>query len=570
MGSGIFSLGTSALIANQALMDTTSHNIANVNTPGYSRQQVDLGTQDGLYTGAGFYGRGVKVQTITRTTNEFLIKEANLYTAQSSSDSSRLDKLNQLQNVLATGEAGLGYSANQFLNAFSDVVTQPQDTSARQVVLSRAQEFVNRLNTAGNQMVELQTGVVSDVGVSVTTINKLTAQIASVNDAVARYQGSGHTPNDLLDKRDELVRQLNEQVQVSTVNAEDGSLNVFMSGGQLLVLGSRSETLSAVRDPSNGALARVALNTNGSTRILDSGQIMGGALSGLLKFQDQDLVPLQAQVDSFASTVANAVNAQQQLGYNINAPTLAPPAIFANTQSAVTIKLALSNTTDLAAASPLTTAVPASNSGTVAVDALTMTNIYATSGEQATMPVQLKFTDVAGTMSYYFEDSAGNLSATQAWAGTGTPLNYLSPTNPTASPALFSVTLSGVPRTGDVIDITPTTFPKANNGNAMAMLNLRDANIASLDGGATLSTATNTYSQMIGNLGVMVQDGKTSASISATLQTNAESTLASTAGVNLDEEAARLIQFQQAYQASAKVLQIAQSLFDNLLQIARG
>jgi flagellar hook-associated protein 1 FlgK len=128
MGSGIFSVGTSALVATQAMMDTTAHNIANVNTPGYSRQQVSLATQDSLYTGSGFLGRGVKMVSVTRTTNDFLVKEANLYTAKDASDSIRLGKLQQLEKVLPVGEAGLGYAANQVLNAFSDVVNQPQDT----------------------------------------------------------------------------------------------------------------------------------------------------------------------------------------------------------------------------------------------------------------------------------------------------------------------------------------------------------------------------------------------------------------------------------------------------------
>jgi len=580
MGSGIFSLGTSSLIANQALMDTTSHNIANVNTPGYSRQQVLLGTQQGLYTGAGFYGRGVKVQTVTRTTNEFLVKEANLYTAQATSDDTRLNKLMQLQDVLATGESGLGYAASQFLNAYSDVVTQPQDTSSRQVVLSRAQELVNRLNTSGNQLTELQTGVASDMGVAVTAINKLTAQIASVNDAVARYKGSGHTPNDLLDQRDQLVKQLNAQVQVSTVTAEDGSLNVFMASGQLLVLGSRAESLAAVRDPNNSTLTRVALETNGSQRILDSDQVIGGAVGGLLRFQDSDIVPLQDKLNSYTKSVADAMNAQQQLGYNSQTPGQDPPPIFINTQSAATIRLNLSNPFDLSVASPLTGSAPNTNAGTAAVTSLTMKGSFPASGAAGSMPVQVVFDsqNADGSLNYHLVDVGGNpykpVTPTRVWnnpADTTTrTITDADPADPVTTPALFNIAITGVPKPGDVINVSITRFPESNNGNAMAMLDLRDANIASLDGGNTASNVTNTYSQLIGDLGVMVQDGKTSAGISKTLQTNADNTLNSTAGVNLDEEAARLIQYQQAYQASAKVLQIAQSLFDTLLQTARG
>lgn len=164
MGTGIFSMGTRAMFAAQTMLDTTSNNISNVNTPGYSRQQVQLGTEDGLFTGAGFFGRGVKVQTVTRATNEFLTKEVNRTVAGASADKTRLDKLSQLEKVLPTGESGLGYAAGQVLNSFVDVANQPQDLSARQVVLARTQEWISRVNNAGQQLTELQSGVVLDLG----------------------------------------------------------------------------------------------------------------------------------------------------------------------------------------------------------------------------------------------------------------------------------------------------------------------------------------------------------------------------------------------------------------------
>ncbi len=579
MGSGIFSVGTSALVATQAMMDTTAHNIANVNTPGYSRQQVSLATQDSLYTGSGFLGRGVKMVSVTRTTNDFLVKEANLYTAKDASDSTRLGKLQQLEKVLPVGEAGLGYAANQVLNAFSDVVNQPQDTSARQVALSRAQEFVNRANTAAAQMTELQTGVVSDVAVTVDRINNLTAQIGEVNDNIARYTGTGHDPNDLLDFREQLIRQLNEQVQVNTVPGEDGTVNVFMTGGQLLVLGTQVQTLKAVADPVDPAKTRVALDINGSTRILDDDQITGGALKGMLAFQDQDLASISDQLDSFVQSFANAVNAQQQLGLNIASPGATPPPLFANTATASTISMFTLSAADLAAASPMTASAPNTNTGTAAVTSLTMVSSYAGSGVAGSLPLKVVFdtANADGSIGYHFIDKDGNpykdTTPSRVWnSPSDTNTRVISDADPAdpSTPALFKVAITGVPKTGDVVDVALTQFPASNNGNAMAMLNIRDLNVASLDGGATATTATNAYSQLIGDLGVLVQSGKTAASISTTLKTNADQTLSSTAGVNLDEEAARLIQYQQAYQASAKVLQIAQSLFDTLLQTARG
>ena len=209
MGSSIFSIGLTGLNAAQAGLVTTSHNISNAGTAGYSRQNTVQSTNPAMFTGAGFYGRGVKVATVTRSTNEFLIKENNLNVSASAADKTRLDKLTQLEKALPTGEAGLGYSASQVLNAFVDVANQPQDMSARQVVLARAQEWVSRVNTSANQLDQLQAGVLSDMQSTVSQINQLTSQIASINQNIAAFSGIGHAPNDLLDQRDQIIRDIN-------------------------------------------------------------------------------------------------------------------------------------------------------------------------------------------------------------------------------------------------------------------------------------------------------------------------------------------------------------------------
>jgi flagellar hook-associated protein 1 FlgK len=591
MGSGIFGLGTRAMSAAQINLDTVSHNISNVNTPGYSRQTVELATENGLFTGAGFFGRGVKVNTISRQTNEFLIKENNMNQAMAAADQSRLDKLNQLEKVLPTGETGLGYAASQLLNAFVDVANQPQDMSARQVVISRAKEWVSRVNTAADQLNQLQLGVIGDLDTTVSRINSLTKQIAAANQAVASFSGIGHTPNDLLDQRDQLVKDLNSLVQVTTIEADDGSLNVFMGGGQLLVLSNKAETLSTVRDPLDSTKGRVALRTNGSDRVLDSDQMLGGALKGLLSFQDVDLVQTRSNLDTFVKNVADAINKQQALGVDMEgnpqttfdasgAPVQIP--FFLNTGSASTISLALTQPKGIAAASPLTASIAPANKGTLSIESLEMnralpgTNAldFGSSLPTAGQPLTVIFEQpnpLDPTLTYRFVDQNGlpykDVTPARVWSA-GSPINDAD-AGSTPPEALFNINVTGVPRPGDRITVAITQNPSANNGNARAMLKLRDQTIVSLDG-TTRATVTDAYSQMIGNLGVLVQDGKTSASISATLAQTSQQTLSSATGVNLDEEAAKLIQYQQSYQAAAKVLQIAQSLFDTLLQTARG
>lgn len=470
MGSGIYSLGTGAMFAAQAMLDTTAHNISNVNTPGFSRQRVELATEDGLFTGAGFFGRGVRLTTVSRATNEVLTKEANNNTAASSADTARLNKLEQLEKAMPLGEAGLGYSATQILNAFVDVSNQPLDMSARQVVLAKAQEWVSRVHTADQQLTQLQNGVVTDLTLNVAQVNNLSKQIAEVNQNIATFKGSGHTPNDLLDRRDKMVSDLNKLVQVNTVEADDGSLSVFLGGGQLLVLSNQAQSLSVVRDPLDSALGRVALQTPNpsnpslpNNRILDSSQLTGGAIQGLLSFQDVDLAATRLDLQNFVEDFATAVDAQQTAGET--APGVAGLSMFGG-------------------------------------------------GPYTPANIQVTLTAPAG------------------------------------------------------IAASAPPFSASDNTNARNMLALRDTAIITLNN-LPPSTLTDAYSQMIGNLGVLVQNGRTAASISSTLQNNSQQMLSAETGVNLDEEAAHLIQYQQSYQAAAKVLQVAQTVFDTLLNLSR-
>ena len=561
MGSGIYSLGTRAMFASQAMLDTTAHNISNVNTPGYSRQQVELATEGGMYTGAGFFGRGVRIATITRSTNEFLVKEANVNTAASASDQTRLGKLKQLEKILPTGQSGLGYAATQFLNTFVDVSNQPQDMSARQVTLSRAQEWANRVNTAAKQLDQQQAGVIMDMQTSVSQVNSLTQKIAGLNQQIAVYNGSGHTANDLLDQRDNLIKDLNKLVQVNTVEADDGSLSVFMGGGQVLVLSNTAQTLQVERDALDATKGRVALVTNGTSRVLDSGQITGGALQGLLRYQDEDLTGTRAELNNFVAEFANKVHEIHSYGQTPDGAYGDP--IFSNTDSPSTLRVNLSNPKDLAAASPLIAYTSTANTGTVSVGGVTMTGTLSTATPATALPLTINFVADATSASgirYDIVDSGGTALVSSAWVA-GTPLDGSSLNPP------FNLNLNGAPADGDSVTMQAinASTPPGNNGNALSMLALRDHQFTGLGG----ATVTDAYAEMIGNLGVKVQDGRIAASLSKTLEDSSNQTLSSTAGVNLDEEASRLIQFQQSYQAAAKVLQVAQTVFDTLLNITR-
>lgn len=650
--AGLMSLGTRAMFANYATLQTIGNNIANANTPGYSRQQVELGTAGGQSTGAGFFGQGVNVQTVTRASDAFLTRDAAMSKSQAARDAARLEQLERLEKVFPTGESGLGYAAGDLLNAFVDVANRPQDASARQVVLARAEELASRFRAADSQLDALQSGVTEDVKNSVTVVNTLAKRVADINRQIASAQGSGHAPNDLLDQRDQLISEIGSYVQVTTIEADDGSLGVFIGGGQRLVLGSNAQQLKVVPDAYDAAKVRLAISEAGGERLLPEDSLVAGKLPGLLAFQNQDLADARAMIGQLASAIAGAVNRQQSLGLDLGQPAGsgaplfalgAPAALPASTNardaggnflSSVSLTVAdpkqlqasdyelrtdastpgqyfltrlsdgvtrtvadgdtvdgftlaigtpapgatdrfllqpvsqaaqgmarvLNNPNGIAASSPVVATVASSNTGTATVGSLTVTS----TALDPTQTANISFTDDSGNYNWELRDASNAVvsSGTGTWtAGSTIALNG------------FELTLAGVPRSGDAVQVAPTTFPAANNGNALSLLALRDAGIVGeqlLAGGVVSAgeSITSAYASAMADIGVRVQSARSSSNISTAVATNAEAARAGVSGVNLDEEAARLIQFQQAYQAAAKVLQVAQSVFDTLLSVA--
>jgi flagellar hook-associated protein 1 FlgK len=217
----------------------------------------------------------------------------------------------------------------------------------------------------------------------------------------------------------------------------------------------------------------------------------------------------------------------------------------------------LSNPKGLAAAAPFVASMAQGNAGTAEVASLAAVD----PSYDRTLSATFEFTDDNGGYAWTLSDGT---TGTGTWsAGSPIALNG------------FELTLSGVPKSGDRIDVSPTVSVSGNNGNAYAFANLADAGIVASaalpDGsfGAGMS-ATDAYASAIADIGVRVSGGKAAATLSAGVAQAAQTARDNAAGVNLDEEAARLIQYQQSYQAAAKILQVAQSVFDTLLQTAGG
>ncbi|HWI11236.1 MAG TPA: flagellar hook-associated protein FlgK [Burkholderiaceae bacterium] len=645
--SGLMSIGKTAMFANYAALQTVGNNIANANTPGYSRQETQLADAPGQFTGSGFFGKGVTVTTIARSYDAYLTSQAVGTSATAAADSARLDKLTQLENVFPLGDSGLGATAGQFLNSFVDLSNTPADSSARQVVLSQAQALASQFAAAGDQLSALQTGVTQDVKTSVASLNAFAQQVAQLNHQIAALQGSGQPPNQLLDQRDQLVRQIAGIVNVTTIPADDGSLGLFIGGGQSLVLGANANTVKAVPDAFDPAKVSLALSEGAVSRLIPPDSLAGGSLSGLLKFQNEDLTAAKNLLGQMATAVSGAVNTQQSLGLDLSQPAGAGAPIFSvgtprvlpastNTgsaalsltvsdtskvqpsdyamsfdgtnyvltrssdqtavagspftpaqlaagvqfdgvtlqltsgtpasndrfvlqpvaQAAQTMQMVLGSPQGLAAAAPFTGSMGVSNTGTATLASLVAVN----PSYNGALSANIAFTSDTGDYSWTLSDGS---AGTGTWtAGSLISLNG------------FELSLAGVPKSGDTVDVKPTTAVASNNGNAVAFAKLADRGVVAAAGGANGSagaqTITDAYASAIANVGVRVQSGKTASSISSAVASQAEAARSNKSGVNLDEEAAKLIQFQQSYQAAAKILQVAQQIFDTMLQTAAG
>lgn len=567
--SGLLSIGVRAMNASQTALQVAGHNIANANTAGYSRQDILLSATPGSFSGAGYIGKGVQVAGVARAYDAYAVREEQRSSSQAAMDEARLQQLEQLDTLFPLGEQGLGHAATQLFNAYVDVASAPQDLSARQVVVSRAEDFAARARAVAEQLEQMQSGVRNDLGVMSTQANQIIDAIARVNGLIQAAQGASQAPNDLLDQRDQLVRDLSALVPVSTVETDQGGLNVMLPGGQALVMGSQARALELRVDPADARLRQVALV--GSAAPLSGSQLAGGSLGGVLRFQNEDLPATRSRFEALVTGVTTAVNAQQALGVAVDAADgLHPgaPIFDDGGQGALGLQVAMRDPLGVAAAAPVAASAAAANLGTASVAALTVRSWDGASTPQ----VELEFTGAAAgsaATGYRWRVDGG------AWTNEASlpqPLTLDFPVggDPDSAALGWSLNLQGAPKAGDRFSVAPPAGSSAEvaealrhqNGNALAMVGLREK---ALVGG---STAGDAYAELIAEVGLRVEGGRTLADLSASAAEQATAERSARSGVNLDEEAARLIQYQQAYQASAKVLQIAQSLFDTLLQTA--
>ena len=319
MAGGLFDVGLSGLLTAQRGLTTTGHNIANVNTPGYSRQRVELAARPPQGLGDGFVGSGVEINTVSRIFNSFLIDQVRNTTASARQLNRFHNLAQQIDGLLANPSSGLAPALQDFFAALHELSDDPSSIPARQVLLGEADTLVNRFRTLDQQIRDVRRSTDVELREVVTEINTLTAQVGELNRRIALAQASanGNAPNDLLDQREEVIRQLSERIGVSTFADNSGNINVTNGGGQALVVGTTIANLDVVSNPFDPTRVEIGYTVSGTTAIV-SNLLDGGELNGVLDFRRQVLDPAQDALGRVALGVSAQVNIQHQLGVDLD------------------------------------------------------------------------------------------------------------------------------------------------------------------------------------------------------------------------------------------------------------
>ena len=637
MTSSIYGIGTGALANAQAGVLTAGHNIANADTPGFSRQTVEIKANEAFFSGSGFVGTGASVSAIKRSYDSYLVDHVRQSNSDAASQSTYLTQMKQIDDLLGDPTAGLAPALNGFFQSVQTVSAQPADLSARQALVSSAQSLAVRFRSFDSQLTGMRDAVNRSIQTSVGTINSMAQQIANLNDRISRLAGvasSGKQPNDLLDQRDAVLADLNKEVGANVVVASNGSYSVFLTGGQPLVLGNEAYALKAVADQENAAELQVsvAIGNQGASQLrLRTEDIAGGKLGGFLSFRREGLTDTQNALGRIAIAVGSSVNDQHHLGVDLNGKfggdlfAIPVPVVIANANNdktsaaAVSVSVAdystleasdyrlsydgsdysltrlsdnavvysdavfpatvegmsisldsgsmasgdrfliqavrpgasalevvLKDLRSIAAAAPMRTAAELTNTGTGSVSAGSV---------NAPPPPNA---DLQNTVQIEFESPT-----TFKVTGTGTndPTGVVYSAGQDISYNGWTIQISGRPAVGDIFTVRANTNGSGDNRNAQLLAGLQ---MAGAVGGANFTVA---YGQLVSQVGNKTSELQITSDAQASLAAAAQKSQNAVSGVNLDEEASNLIRYQQAYQAAGKMISIANTLFDTIINL---
>ena len=329
----LLNIGMSGLAASQSSLMTTGNNIANADTAGYSRQQTVQGTKSSQQYGSVFIGTGTTLADVRRVYNSYLETQLHTATSLNSESASFLAQAKPLDGTLSDVNTGLTGVLQKFFTTMQGVSTSATDDTSRQSVLTGAQALTGRFNSIAKQLSDQNTTINGSLSDMTAQVNKLANSIAALNQKIGEISTSGGAPNDLLDSRNEAVRQLSELTGAQVVE-RGTSFDVYVGSGQPLVIGNTTNSLSTV--PSKDDPTRMGIQMDrGSSTIDITSVINGGEIGGLLTYRKEVLDPSLNELGRVALVIADQINSQQAQGIDKNGDFGA--AIFNNINSAALI-----------------------------------------------------------------------------------------------------------------------------------------------------------------------------------------------------------------------------------------
>lgn len=649
MAVDLYQTGVSGLLAAQGQLATTGHNIANVNTEGFSRQRVEQMTTLQMYSGGQFYGTGTRVTDVTRMYQEYAFKDVLINSTEKAGAEALYNQLSFLDRSLAGVNQGLASSLDDLYGAINAVVDNPGNLGNRELMLSNAKDITNHFNEYYSAL-EQETVIKNrDIESRADHVTSLTAGIAELNQQIMNA-GLNGTPNDLLDQRDRLIQELGQEVQITTLKGKDGMISVMLGGREPLVSGNQAygmEVRAGSPDPQQTELYLTSPNNPDQATRIKGSQSLGGELGALFHYRDQVLGPNLSDMGKTAIAIADAFNEVQKQGVDLNGlagknffTDINDPAAQANrfigNNSAIGGAVEITDTgkltggeytlkyhggdymlTDVTTGEtfPIDAAdvanTPPSTAQTINRPdlgfSITLSDVPNTNDEMQIRPTRQGGNDLKVELNTGDQIAAsGSVMVDANKDNTGTAkigIQLVEPTAPATAipesayplsvkfdgtdyvitdkdgtlPALFSgtpdadgkITFADVQLSikGDAAQFDQFEIKQAkgsgNNTNALAFADLQ--NKKWLNNGK--STVTDSLNQTAVEIGGLTKNQRVKALAAEAAYNQSYDRMLSTSGVNLDEEAANLLRFQQSYMASARVVTVASETMNTLLQI---
>ncbi|MBT0723339.1 flagellar hook-associated protein FlgK [Rosenbergiella sp. S61] len=541
--SSIINSAMSGLSAAQQLLNSTANNISGYTIAGYNRQITVISEAENTYNGNGWYGNGVIVNGVQRQYDALIDSQLRNASAKSSAQSSHYTQLSAIDKQMTLEGGTLNDGLEHFFDTLQNVVNNAADPAARQAVMTQAAALTNQFTSTQSMLDQQQSDINAQLQNSVTSINSYTQQIATLNQRIAQLSQNGDAPNNLLDQRDQLVRELNDQVGV-TASMQDGNMVVSIANGFTLVNGSKSYPLEATPSNENTDQLTIGYEDKIAGKVeLPEKLLRTGTIGGLLAFRHDELNQLQNRLGQLTLAFTTAMNSVQQQGYDLNGQQ-GEPLFSVGQPSAKSNQLNRGDAT-----------LSAVYTDPQQVQASDYQIAYKGGSWQVTRlsdnkPIAATVSDDGSTLSFEGLDVSVSGTAAEGDSFLLQPVSHITHE--------FSLNFSDPSKLAAAEDLSG----ESDNRNIKKMLDLQSQKLV---GGK--QTFRQTWSAAVSFVGTQTQSYGNAVDLSAKIITQLTARQQAVSGVNLDEEYNNLIQYQQYYVANTKVLNTASALFDALMGV---